>query len=165
MCRVDERSVTYTTFCIFLIAVDVIPEWLNHYFPPHIQELRCGWFYVKCLFHILAWMCSLWRSLVLEVDVNLVWPLRIAELDERSVTYTTFCICLLQWMYTLMVGPLLSTTSTRAGVWVVCCELSLSHPRVDVYAHMCWKWMLTYMVWPLQCAEWMEGLWPNRFLQ
>jgi hypothetical protein len=24
--------------------------------------------------------------------------------------------------------------------------------------------METYMVWPLQCAEWMEGLWPNRFL-
>jgi hypothetical protein len=47
------------------------PWWLNHCFAPHLQELRCGWFYVRCVFHILAWMCSLWRSLVLEVDVNL----------------------------------------------------------------------------------------------
>jgi hypothetical protein len=54
---------------------------------------------------------------------------------------------------------------TWVEVWLVLCELSLSHPSVDVYSHMCWKWMLTDMVWPLQSAEWMEGLWPNRFLQ
>jgi hypothetical protein len=45
-----------------------------------------------------------------------------------------------------MVEPLFSTTPTRAEVWLVSCDLSLSHPSVDVYAHMCWKWMLTYMV-------------------
>jgi hypothetical protein len=58
-----------------------------------------------------------------------------------------------------MVEPLIPTTSTRAEMWLVLCELSLSHPSVDVYAQMCWKWMLTFMVWPLQCAVWMEGLW------
>jgi hypothetical protein len=63
-----------------------------------------------------------------------------------------------------MVEPLFSTTSTRAEMWLVLCELSLSHPSVDVYAHLCVKWMLTFMVWPLQCAAWMEGLLPNRFL-
>jgi hypothetical protein len=42
-----------------------------------------------------------------------------------------------------MVEPLISTTSTGAEVWLVLCELCLSHPRVDVYAHLCWKWMLT----------------------
>jgi hypothetical protein len=47
------------------------PFWLNHCCPPHLQELGCEWFYVRCFFHIPAWMCSLWRSLVLEVDVNL----------------------------------------------------------------------------------------------
>jgi hypothetical protein len=52
-----------------------------------------------------------------------------------------------------MVEPLFSTTSTRAQVWLVLYELSLSHPRVDVYAHMCWKWMLTYTVEPLRFAE------------
>jgi hypothetical protein len=56
------------------------------------------------------------------------------RVDGRSVTCTTFCICLLQWMYTLMVEPLFSTTSTRAEVWVVLCELCLSHPSVDVCA-------------------------------
>jgi hypothetical protein len=44
------------------------------------------------------------------------------------------------------------------------CELCLSHPSVDVYAHLCFKWMETHMVRPLRCAEWMEGLLPNRFL-
>jgi hypothetical protein len=44
-----------------------------------------------------------------------------------------------------MVEPLFSTTSTRAEVWLVLCELSPLHPGVDVYAHMCWKWMLTHM--------------------
>jgi hypothetical protein len=38
-----------------------------------------------------------------------------------------------------------STTSTGAEVWLVLCELSPSHPSVDVYAHMCWKWMITNM--------------------
>jgi hypothetical protein len=57
-----------------------------------------------------------------------------------------------------MVEPLFSTISTRAEVWLVVCELCLSHPSVDLYAHMCWKWMLTYMVLPLRYAEWMEGL-------
>jgi hypothetical protein len=28
---------------------------------------------------------------------------------------------------------------------LVICELSPSYPSVDVYAHVCWKWMLTYM--------------------
>jgi hypothetical protein len=59
-----------------------------------------------------------------------------------------------------MVEPLFSTTSTRAEVWLVLRELCLPHPRVDVYAHFCWKCMFTYMVWPLQYAEWMKGLWP-----
>jgi hypothetical protein len=59
-----------------------------------------------------------------------------------------------------MVEPLFSTTSTRAEVWLVLRELCLPHPRVDVYAHFCWKCMFTYMVWPLQFAEWMKGLWP-----
>jgi hypothetical protein len=45
-----------------------------------------------------------------------------------------------------MVEPLFSTTSTGNEVWVVLCELSLSHPRVEVYSRMCWKWMSTYMV-------------------
>jgi hypothetical protein len=52
----------------------------------------------------------------------------------------------LQWMYTLMVEPLFSTTSTGVEVWLVLCELCLSHPSVDVYAHLCWKWMETHMV-------------------
>jgi hypothetical protein len=46
----------------------------------------------------------------------------------------------------MMVEPLVSTTSTRAEVLLVFCELSLSHPKVDVYAHMWWNWMLTFMV-------------------
>jgi hypothetical protein len=34
----------------------------------------------------------------------------------------------------MMVEPLFPTTSTRAEVWLVLCELSLSHPiSVDVY--------------------------------
>jgi hypothetical protein len=45
-----------------------------------------------------------------------------------------------------MVEPLFSSTPTRAEVWLDLCELSPSHPGVDVYAHMCWKGMLTYMV-------------------
>jgi hypothetical protein len=44
----------------------------------------------------------------------------------------------------MMVEPLFPTTSTRAEVWLVLCELSLSHPiSVDV---LCWKRMLAYMV-------------------
>jgi hypothetical protein len=141
------------------------PWWLTHSCPPHLQERRCGWFYVRCVFHIQTGMCSLWRSLVLEVDVNLYGlTTSNCRVDGRSVTCTIFCIWLLQWMYTLIVDPLFSTTSTRAEVWVVLCELCFSHPRVDVYAHMWWKWMLTYTVWPLRCAEWMEGHWPNHFL-
>jgi hypothetical protein len=31
-----------------------------------------------------------------------------------------------------MVEPLFSTTSTRAEVWLVLCEMCLSHPSVDV---------------------------------
>jgi hypothetical protein len=65
---------------------------------------------------------------VLEVDVNrygLTPSMRIV--DGRSVTYTAFCIWLLQWIYTMMVEPLLSTTSTRAEVWLVLCEICLSH--------------------------------------
>jgi hypothetical protein len=38
-----------------------------------------------------------------------------------------------------MVEPLFSSTPTRAQVWLVLCELSPSHPGVDVYAHMCSK--------------------------
>jgi hypothetical protein len=34
-----------------------------------------------------------------------------------------------------MVEPLFCTTSTRAEVWLVLCELCLSHPSVDEYAH------------------------------
>jgi hypothetical protein len=30
-------------------------------------------------------------------------------------------------------------------VWVVLCELCFPHPTVDVYAHLCWKWMETYL--------------------
>jgi hypothetical protein len=30
-----------------------------------IQELRCGWLYVRCVFHILAWV---WLS-----DAHLCW--------------------------------------------------------------------------------------------
>jgi hypothetical protein len=45
-----------------------------------------------------------------------------------------------------MVEPLFSTTHTRAEVWLVLCELSLSYPSVDVYARMCLKWMLNYRV-------------------
>jgi hypothetical protein len=71
ICRVDGRSVTCTTVWNMLVTVDVNPEWVNHCFPPHLQELRCGWFYLSCVFHILVWMCFLWCSLVLEVDVNL----------------------------------------------------------------------------------------------
>jgi hypothetical protein len=52
-----------------------------------------------------------------------------------------------------MVEPLFSSTPTRAEVWLVLCELSPSHPGVDVCTHMYWKWMLTHMGWPLQCAE------------
>jgi hypothetical protein len=52
-----------------------------------------------------------------------------------------------------MVEPLFSTTSTRAEVWLVLCELSLLHPSVYLHAHSCWKWMLTHMCWPLWCAE------------
>jgi hypothetical protein len=40
-----------------------------------------------------------------------------------------------------MVEPLISTTSKIAGVWLDLCELRLSHPSVDVYVHVCWKWM------------------------
>jgi hypothetical protein len=60
-----------------------------------------------------------------------------------------------------MVEPLFSTTSTRAEMWLVLCEMWLSHPSVGVFlidAHLCWKWMETYMVEPLRCAECMEGL-------
>jgi hypothetical protein len=45
-----------------------------------------------------------------------------------------------------MVEPLTSSTPTRAEVWLVLCEASSTHPGVDVYAHMWWKWMVTYMV-------------------
>jgi hypothetical protein len=62
-----------------------------------------------------------------------------------------------------MVEPLFPITSTGNEVWLVLCELCISHPSVDVYAHLCWKWMSTYMVWPLRIAEWMEGLWPLPF--
>jgi hypothetical protein len=43
-----------------------------------------------------------------------------------------------------MVEPLTSSTPTRAEVWLVLCEASPTHPGVDVYAHMCWKWMETH---------------------
>jgi hypothetical protein len=33
-----------------------------------------------------------------------------------------------------MVEPLFSTTSTRAEVWLVLCEMCLSHPSVDVFS-------------------------------
>jgi hypothetical protein len=45
-----------------------------------------------------------------------------------------------------MVETLFSTTSTGVEVWLVLCELSRSYPSVDMYAHLCWKWMETYMV-------------------
>jgi hypothetical protein len=32
-----------------------------------------------------------------------------------------------------MFEPLFSTTSTRAEVWLVFCEMCLSHPNVDVF--------------------------------
>jgi hypothetical protein len=60
----------------------------------------------------------------------------VAELDERSVTYTTFCICLLQWMYTVMVELLFSTTFTRAEVWLVLL-------RAESYPILAWMCMLT----------------------
>jgi hypothetical protein len=45
-----------------------------------------------------------------------------------------------------MVEPLFSSTPTSAEVWLVLCEASPTHPSVDVYVHMCSKWMVTYMV-------------------
>jgi hypothetical protein len=33
-----------------------------------------------------------------------------------------------------MVEPLFSTTSTRTEVWLALCELSSSHPSVDVFS-------------------------------
>jgi hypothetical protein len=45
-----------------------------------------------------------------------------------------------------MVELLFSATSIGVEVWLVLCELSLSYPCVDIYAHLCWKWMETYMV-------------------
>jgi hypothetical protein len=55
-------------------------------------------------------------------------------------------LCLVTVEQALIVKPLFSNTSTGAEVWLVLCELCLSHPSVDVYAHMCWKWMEPYMV-------------------
>jgi hypothetical protein len=69
--ELGEMSVTCTTFCNIVWLQWSRPWWLNHCFPPHLQELRCGWFYLSCVFHILVWMCFLWCSLVLEVEVNL----------------------------------------------------------------------------------------------
>jgi hypothetical protein len=41
----------------------------------------------RCVFGILAWMCSLWRLLVLEVDVNLYGlTISVCRVDGRSVT-------------------------------------------------------------------------------
>jgi hypothetical protein len=82
-----------TAFCSMFDCSGCKPWWLNHCCPPHLQERRCGWFYVRCVFHILTWMCSLWRSLVLEVDVNLYGlTTSNCRVDGRSVTCTAFCI-------------------------------------------------------------------------
>jgi hypothetical protein len=32
---------------------------MDYCFPAHLQELRCGWFYVRQVLNILAWMCML----------------------------------------------------------------------------------------------------------
>jgi hypothetical protein len=61
----------------------------------------------------------------LEVDVNLYGLITsMCRVDGR----------LLQWMHTLMVEALFSTTPTRAEVWLVLCEMCLSHPSVDVFS-------------------------------
>jgi hypothetical protein len=59
MCMVDGRSVTCTTICILSDCSGCKTWWLNHWFRPHLQELRCGWFFVIWVLHILAWMCML----------------------------------------------------------------------------------------------------------
>jgi hypothetical protein len=64
--------------------------------------------YARCVFHILAWMCFLCSSLVLEVDINLYdLTTSMSRMDGRSVTCTTVCITFVAVDVNLMVEPLI----------------------------------------------------------
>jgi hypothetical protein len=71
------------------------PWWLNHCFPPHLQELRCGWFYVSWVLHILAWMR------MLTCVGSRCQPIWFDHFDVQSgwnvCDLYHFCIFMLQW--------------------------------------------------------------------
>jgi hypothetical protein len=101
-----------------IVQNHVVEAAINHEEALEVRnQPRCGWFYVSCVFRILEWMCML--SCVGSVCLP-IW-------FDHFILQSGWKVCDLYHFLRLR-------------------ELCLSHPSVDVDAHLCVKWMLTYMV-------------------